>query len=114
LQHARTAFYQQNAGVVRVDAAKFTDQCLARNFGKRTGHLDAATAAEIARIIHLYGPLPPVPGVTAEALAGHIYKDKKTVQGQTHFVLATALGRTEIVRGIPHEDIVAAAAAALA
>lgn len=80
----------------------------------RTGHLDAATATEISRVINLYGPLPPVPGVTAEALAGHIYKDKKTIQGQTHFVLATAIGKTEIVRGIPHEDVVAAAAAALA
>ncbi len=80
----------------------------------RTGHLDQATAAELSRVIHLYGPLPPVPGVTPEALAGHIYKDKKTIQGQTHFVLATAIGKTEIVRGIAHEDVVAAAAATLA
>ena len=26
---------------MRVDAAKFTHQCLARDFGKRTGHLHA-------------------------------------------------------------------------
>jgi 3-dehydroquinate synthase len=81
---------------------------------ERTGHLDAEIGAELRRVTNLYGPLPPVPGVTAEALAGHIYKDKKTIQGQTHFVLATGIGQVEVVRGIPHADVVAAAAAALA
>ena len=79
-----------------------------------TGHLAPVIAAELSRVIHLYGPLPSLSGITPEALAGHIYKDKKTIQGQTHFVLATAIGQTEIVRGIPHADVVAAAAAALA
>ena len=79
-----------------------------------TGHLAREVAAELSRVIHLYGPLPDLSGITPEALARHIYKDKKTIQGQTHFVLATAIGQTEIVRGIPHAAVVAAAAAALA
>ncbi len=79
-----------------------------------TGHLAPEIAAELSRVIHLYGPLPALSGITPEALAAHIYKDKKTIQGQTHFVLATAIGQTQIVPGIPHSAVVAAAAAALA
>lgn len=65
-----------------------------------TGHLDAALAAEMLAVIGAYGPFPPLDGIGADALLARLVKDKKTIQGSVHFVLATGIGSTEVVAGI--------------
>ena len=80
---------------------------------ERLSILPKADADEIRRVTNLYGPIPALDGLSGEALAGHILKDKKTIQGKTHFVLAESIGRVRVVGGIAGADVVAAAAAAL-
>lgn len=80
---------------------------------ERLSILPKADADEMRRVTNLYGPVPAFDGLSGEALAGHILKDKKTIQGKTHFVLAESIGRVRVVSGIAGADVVAAAAAAL-
>ncbi|HEU0119950.1 MAG TPA: 3-dehydroquinate synthase [Bryobacteraceae bacterium] len=77
------------------------------------GLLAPADAAEMRRVTNLYGPWPAVNDLKPETLAAHTLKDKKTIQGTTHFVLAENIGTVRVVSGIPATDVVAAAAAAL-
>jgi len=85
----------------------------AAHLAERLGLLGAADAAEMRRVTNLYGPWPSVSDLRPEVLAAHTLKDKKTIQGTTHFVLAEGIGRVRVVSGIPAADVVAAAAAAL-
>jgi len=80
---------------------------------ERLGLLAAPDAAEMRRVTALYGPWPAVGDLSPEALAAHTLKDKKTIQGTTHFVLAEGVGTVRVVSGIAASDVVAAAAAAL-
>lgn len=80
---------------------------------ERLGLLAAADATEMRRVTALYGPWPAVSDLRPEALAAHTLKDKKTIQGTTHFVLAEGVGTVRVVSGIAAADVVAAAAAAL-
>ncbi|MBI2689024.1 MAG: 3-dehydroquinate synthase [Acidobacteria bacterium] len=80
---------------------------------ERLGVLAPADAAEMRRVTGLYGPWPAVSDLRPEALAAHTLKDKKTIQGTTHFVLAEGVGTVRVVSGIAASDVVAAAAAAL-
>jgi 3-dehydroquinate synthetase len=50
--------------------------------------------------VRSYGPFPPLDGIRAENLMARLVKDKKTIQGSVHFVLATGIGATEVVGGI--------------
>ena len=58
----------------------------------RTGHLAAGDATDILNAIGLYGPIPALDGVTAEALARRAYMDKKTLKGQVRWVLPETIG----------------------
>jgi 3-dehydroquinate synthetase len=80
---------------------------------ERRNMLHSSDAAEMRRVTNLYGPIPHRNGLNAESIARHIFKDKKTIQGQTHFVLAEAIGRVKVVSGITAAEAAAAAAAAL-
>ncbi len=66
----------------------------------RTGDLSAADHASIERVIAKYGPIPPLDGIPAERLAARLTADKKTVQGNVHFVLPTRIGAVRIVSGV--------------
>ena len=63
--------------------------------------------------IALYGPIPPLDGISAANLAARLASDKKTVQGKVHFVLPEAVGRVRIVSGIDGQAVLAAIQAAL-
>jgi 3-dehydroquinate synthase len=80
---------------------------------ERLGVLGKAEAEEMRRVTNLYGPWPEVGDIGAEALTAHTLKDKKTIQGTTHFVLAEGVGKVKVVSGIAAADVMAAAAAAL-
>lgn len=65
-----------------------------------TGRLGEPDCRAIVETVNLYGPFPSLAGLDADRVAGHLVKDKKTIQGSVHFVLATSIGSTEIVSGI--------------
>lgn len=67
---------------------------------REMGRLGAADAARMLAVFDLYGPIPPLGGISAEALAARLVHDKKTVRGSVHFVLPSGLGAAEVVAGV--------------
>jgi 3-dehydroquinate synthase len=67
---------------------------------EKTGRLGTAEAASIHRVIAKYGTLPALDGIQAARVAARLRSDKKTVQGQVHFVLPTKIGEVAIVSGV--------------
>lgn len=61
---------------------------------------DLQDAADIDRVIVNYGPIPPLNGISAGSLAKRLVSDKKTVQGNVHFVLPTKIGEVTVVSNI--------------
>jgi len=80
---------------------------------ERTGHLSAEDSVDILEAIRLYGPIPPLDGVSAERLLARLATDKKTIQGQVHFVLPERIGEVKVVSGIDEEVALMAIQAAL-
>ncbi len=76
--------------------------------------IPASVRDEILRTLSLYGPIPPLDGISAEALVARMASDKKTMQGRVHFVLPVAIGQTKIVSGIDEKMVLRAVQAALA
>jgi 3-dehydroquinate synthase len=70
------------------------------HLAERTGHLAAGDAARIRDALDLYGPLPSLEGIQAEALLARLGRDKKTVHGRVHFVLPERIGQVKVVSGI--------------
>ena len=79
-----------------------------------TGHLSAEDTVDILEAIRLYGPIPPLDGIAAGALAGAPGSDKKTVQGKVHFVLPERIGEVRWCPASAHDVVLAAIRAALA
>jgi 3-dehydroquinate synthase len=75
----------------------------ATHLSRLTGRLPEAVAGEILACIDLYGPVPSAADLPVESLFARLAKDKKTVRGSVHFVLATGIGATEVVSGIDPE-----------
>jgi 3-dehydroquinate synthase len=71
---------------------------------ERTGRLSAEDAVDILNAIDMYGPLPALEGVTADALATRLLIDKKSIKGQVHWVLPERIGEVKIVTGV--DDLV--------
>jgi 3-dehydroquinate synthase len=65
-------------------------------------------ADRITQLILHYGPLPPFKA-TAEKLVALTARDKKNRSGIRSFVLPTAIGKTEIVRDVTEQELLAAA-----
>jgi 3-dehydroquinate synthase len=80
----------------------------------RLGLLNETDRNSILRLVTGYGPIPPVDGIAAERLVSRLGKDKKTIQGNVHFVLPDRIGHVQIRSGIPEADVLAATRAALA
>ena len=64
------------------------------------GKLDEAVAREIADAVDLFGPIPLAADLDPERRLARLAKDKKTIRGSVHFVLATRIGATEVVSGL--------------
>ena len=71
----------------------------AAEIGANAGVTPPETAERIVAAVLSYGPLPPVKASPA-ALVRLLQRDKKTVRGVPHFVLARSLGKAEVVSGI--------------
>ncbi len=72
----------------------------AAHLSRLTGRLSPELCEEMVAVIHRYGPFPSLEGIAAPQLMARLVKDKKTIQGRVHFVLATGIGSTEVVAGI--------------
>jgi 3-dehydroquinate synthase len=64
------------------------------------GTCDEITAREIIEAVDLYGPVPSAADLDPERILARLAKDKKTVRGTVHFVLATKIGETKVVTGL--------------
>ena len=80
---------------------------------ERTGYLSAEDSVDILEAIRLYGPIPPLDGVSAERLLARLATDKKTIQGKVHFVLPERIGEVKVVSGIDEKVALMAIQAAL-
>jgi 3-dehydroquinate synthase len=72
---------------------------------------DSLTAQRIIATVLAYGPLPKFKAQGRQIL-GRMLADKKTVGGVPHFVLATTLGKVQVVKDVPERVIVRAIAEA--
>jgi 3-dehydroquinate synthase len=61
---------------------------------------DLADGADIDRVIVSYGPIPSLKGISASNLAKRLVSDKKTIQGNVHFVLPVKIGEVKVVSGV--------------
>jgi 3-dehydroquinate synthase len=73
----------------------------------RTVSLPAADEREILECIDSYGSLPSLDGIDPARLAARLKSDKKTVQGNIHFVLAERIGLVTVKSGIDEQDVLA-------
>ena len=67
---------------------------------EKTGRLGAPEAASIHSVVAKYGSIPSLDGMESGRLAARLSSDKKTVQGQVHFVLPTRIGDVTVVSGV--------------
>lgn len=67
---------------------------------KETGRLAGADARAILETIDLYGPYPPAADLSVANLAERLLKDKKTLKGRIHWVLATGIGSTDVTTDV--------------
>src|SRR5271166_2350826 len=65
---------------------------------------DALTAQRIIAMVLAYGPLPKFKAQGRQILK-RLLADKKTVGGVPHFVLATGIGKVEVVNDVPERVI---------
>jgi 3-dehydroquinate synthase len=79
-----------------------------------TGHLSAEDSVDILETLRLYGPIPPLDGISPQNLLGRLVSDKKTVRGKVHFVLPERVGQAKIVSGIDDQPVLEAIRSALA
>ena len=84
------------------------------HLAQSTRHLGAGDAESIRRTITRYGPIPSLSGISADNLLGRLAADKKTIQGNVHFVLPTKIGEATVVSGVDEKLVLSAIQAALA
>jgi 3-dehydroquinate synthase len=84
------------------------------HLAENSGYLAAEEAVDILDQIALYGPIPPLAGITADSIFRRLSGDKKTVQGKVHFVVPERIGEVKIVTGVSDYAVREAIEAALA
>lgn len=83
------------------------------HLARACGYLSPEDAVRMLDTIAIYGPIPPLEGIPARNLLARLVSDKKTVQGNVHFVLPEAIGRVRIASGVDEGAVLAAIQAAL-
>jgi 3-dehydroquinate synthase len=84
------------------------------HLAENSGYLAAEEAVDILDQIALYGPIPPLAGITPDSIFRRLSGDKKTVQGKVHFVVPERIGEVKIVTGVSDYAVREAIEAALA
>lgn len=77
----------------------------ATHLSRLTGRLGEPAAGEILDCLTAYGEVPSASDLSVDRLLARLMKDKKTIRGMVHFVLATGIGSTEIVSGLDPEIV---------
>ncbi|HZD31985.1 MAG TPA: 3-dehydroquinate synthase, partial [Candidatus Angelobacter sp.] len=77
--------------------------------GREMGITDAATAERITALVRAYGELPKV-DVSGTRVLRLLQSDKKTIGGIPHFILATTMGKVEVVNTVSAEAVITAVA----
>lgn len=72
------------------------------------GAMSAADEAKLAALIEDLGALPPVDDLKIGDALDVIARDKKVVNGRLHFVLASGIGSTTIVKDVHTRELTAA------
>lgn len=72
---------------------------------QKIGLLDQTSCTRVVETTLAYGPIPSLKGIAAEALMARLVNDKKTIQGNVHFVLPRAIGDVVVQKGIAEDDI---------
>ena len=75
--------------------------------GVDTAVTDHATAQRVIRLVESYGPLPKV-SVDGRRILKRLASDKKSVGGVPHFILATAVGKVEVVNTVSSRSVIRA------
>jgi 3-dehydroquinate synthase len=86
---------------------------VATYLSERTGHLSAEDAVEILNTCALYGEIPSLEGVSAEAIARRALVDKKTLRGRVRWVLPERIGQVAVVSDIDEAIVIEAIREAL-
>ncbi|MGJ5814361.1 3-dehydroquinate synthase [Paludibaculum fermentans] len=73
----------------------------ATHLSRLAGRLSEDHSSEIIDVVNAYGPFPSTAPLSVDNLMPRLVKDKKAIQGTVHFVLATGIGSTEVVPGLP-------------
>jgi len=81
--------------------------------GESTGYVSAEDSVEILQMIAAYGPIPSLAGISADRLLARLVHDKKTVQGNVHFVLPVRIGEVTVVSGVDEKMVLDAIRLAL-
>ncbi len=68
---------------------------------------DKATAQRVIDLVLSYGPLPKV-SVSSKRVFKRLLSDKKSVGGVPHFVLASAIGQTEVTNRVKSQYVIEA------
>ena len=72
--------------------------------GREMGVTEPGVAERIKRLVLDYGPLPVV-NVSAIRVLKLLQSDKKTIGGVPHFVLATSMGKVEVVNSVEPANV---------
>lgn len=94
------------------EAVSFGMQAAVR-LAERVEVLPVSEASRILDTIAAYGPIPALDGISAGALLARLRSDKKTIQGNVHFVLPERIGQVRVVSGIDERVVQSAIEAAL-
>jgi 3-dehydroquinate synthase len=81
----------------------------AASIGKCLGVTDPETADRIIAMVVAYGSLPEV-DIDGRRLLQLLQSDKKTMAGVPHFILATTIGKVEVVNTVPESVVFEAVA----
>jgi 3-dehydroquinate synthase len=73
----------------------------------RRRSITGAQAARLEKLIHLYGPLPPL-SLRAPKLLAATGKDKKNVGGVRRFVVPIGIGDAGVIEDLTHDELHAA------
>jgi len=86
----------------------------AAHLAKSLGQIADRDVAGILDAVDRYGPIPSLRDIPAERLAARLVKDKKTIQGNVHFVLPRSIGEVTVVSGVDDGAVLSAIRSALA
>jgi 3-dehydroquinate synthase len=81
----------------------------AASIGKSLNVTDPETADRIIAMVLAYGSLPEV-NTDGRRVLQLLQSDKKTMAGVPHFILATAIGKVDIINTVPESAVLAAVA----